>query len=168
METPVRESGTSRRDVVDLPVDKAADQLLEECRMVLPGVQALFGFQLIVVFNAAFKELLTPREQGLHLAAMLLIVCAIALVMAPAAIHRVREPESVSRAFVRLSSRLLTWGMVPLALGTTLDVYLVAHALVRDHAIALFAASFSAAVFVGLWWTLPRLARLEARVDRRT
>jgi hypothetical protein len=29
---------------------------IEEARMVLPGVQALFGFQLIAVFNNSFHD----------------------------------------------------------------------------------------------------------------
>lgn len=28
-----------------LPLSEAVTHLLEECRMVLPGIQALFGFQ---------------------------------------------------------------------------------------------------------------------------
>jgi len=35
----------------ELPLRLAAEYLIEECRMVLPGIQALFGFQLIAVFN---------------------------------------------------------------------------------------------------------------------
>jgi hypothetical protein len=31
--------------------------LIEEARMVLPGIQALFGFQLIAVFNDGFRDL---------------------------------------------------------------------------------------------------------------
>lgn len=34
--------------------------------MVSPGIQALFGFQLIAVFNSRFAEELTEREQRLH------------------------------------------------------------------------------------------------------
>ena len=50
MTTPTKDSvqQESRSDTVT--------HLLEECRMVLPGIQALFGFQLIAVFNAAFWE----------------------------------------------------------------------------------------------------------------
>ena len=33
-------------------MDKMATQAVEEVRMVLPGIQALFGFQLTAVFNA--------------------------------------------------------------------------------------------------------------------
>jgi len=39
-----------------LPLSQAVSHLLEECRMVLPGLQALFGFQLVAVFNTAFGD----------------------------------------------------------------------------------------------------------------
>ena len=34
-----------------LPLPEAVTHLLEECRMVLPGLQALLGFQFIAIFN---------------------------------------------------------------------------------------------------------------------
>ena len=34
-----------------LSLDKAVEYLLEECRIVLPGIQVLFGFQLATVFT---------------------------------------------------------------------------------------------------------------------
>jgi Family of unknown function (DUF6328) len=54
----------------ELPLSRAAEYLLEECRMVLPGIQALFGFQLIAVFNQGFGEKLTIGEERLHLVAI--------------------------------------------------------------------------------------------------
>ena len=44
----------SKRYQEELTLSEAAKYLLDECRMVLPGIQALFGFQLIAVFNSAF------------------------------------------------------------------------------------------------------------------
>jgi len=38
--------------------------VIEEARMVLPGIQAFFGFQLIAVFNNRFQEF-THTEQVL-------------------------------------------------------------------------------------------------------
>ena len=58
---------------------KSADFLLNECRMVLPGIQALFGFHLIAVFNSNFQLLLTNLEQILHLFALALMAISIAL-----------------------------------------------------------------------------------------
>ena len=60
-----------RRERVSL--DSAATHILEECRMVLPGIQALFGFQLIAVFNDGFGEKLSAPQQLLHLAAIVLV-----------------------------------------------------------------------------------------------
>lgn len=154
------------KPVQSLPLDKAAEQLLEECRMVLPGIQALFGFQLVAVFSSAFSERLSASEQLAHLAAILCVILAVALVMAPAALHRVREPMSVSFEFVRISSRLLMLSMAPLACGTIIDLFLVAHVLTRNLAGATAAAAFGTATFFGLWIALPRLARLESAKSR--
>src|SRR5207253_8978030 len=117
-------SSTEREE---LSLNDAATHVLEECRTVVPGMQALFGFQLIAVFSTSFKEDLSQAERVLHLAALLLVAIAIALVMAPAALHRQSEPMSVSRGFIATSSRLLMASMVPLAAGICLDVYVIAR-----------------------------------------
>jgi len=143
-----------------LDLEKAAAHLLEECRMVLPGIQALFGFQLIAVFSDGFRRELRLAEQRLHLVAVVSVVIAIALVMAPAAIHRSREPRSVSARFLEVSSALLMLGMVPLAIGTVIDVYLVAVAVVHSGMIAGIATAVAALAFIGLWGVLPMRLRL--------
>ena len=51
--------------------------LLEESRMVLPGIQALFGFQLIAGFNQGFGQL-PVTEQYLHYSSLVLVALAIA------------------------------------------------------------------------------------------
>jgi hypothetical protein len=50
---------------------------------------------------------------------------SIALVMAPAALHRQTERRSVSQRFIEVSSRLLLAGMFPLALAIAFEAYLV-------------------------------------------
>src|SRR3954469_22497779 len=107
-----------------LSLSEAITHLLEECRMVLPGVQALFGFQLIAVFNSTFRERLTSSEQILHLVAIGLVAMAIALVMAPAAYHRQTNPEEATERFIKLATYLLLGSMLPLVVGITLDFYL--------------------------------------------
>src|SRR5258706_2425622 len=91
----------------ELSLNDAATHVLEECRTVVPGMQALFGFQLIAVFTTGFSEQLTSTERMLHLAAIVLVTIAIALVMAPTSLHRQTEPMAVSLRFIRVSSRLL-------------------------------------------------------------
>ncbi len=123
--------------------------------MVLPGIQALFGFQLIAVFNTTFHDRLTAGEQRLHLAAILCVVVAIGLVMAPAAIHR-ETPRSVSDRFVRVSSKLISACLAPLALGTALDVYIVSRLILGDGRIALLLALLALGFFAAAWIGLPK------------
>ncbi len=143
----------------ELSLNDAASHLLEECRTVVPGMQALFGFQLIAVFNNAFREQLSSVERILHLAAIVLVTIAIALVMAPAALHRQTEPLAVSRRFIRISSRLLMASMGPLALGLCLDIYVVARVIVGTRGVAAIVAASLLGVFIVLWLLLPRLSR---------
>ena len=44
-------------------LETEVEQILEEARMVLPGIQALFGFQLIAVFNQRFDEALERSRE---------------------------------------------------------------------------------------------------------
>jgi hypothetical protein len=138
----------------DEHIEKLAQEAVEEARMVLPGIQALFGFQLIAVFNERFAKL--PQElQLLHLAAIVLIALAIALIMTPAAYHRQVEPGNASRFFVMLTSRLITAAMVPLLLALCMEVYLLVTMVIASAFWALLIALALAAVFVGTWFVFP-------------
>lgn len=147
----------------ELSLKDAASQLLDECRMVLPGMQALFGFQMIAVFNTRFHEALTIDQQRLHLIATMLVVFAIALVMSPAAWHRRVDPRSVSDRFIRLSTRLLLASMLLLATSISLDVYVVAQLITQSAAASLAVAIAAFGVFVTLWFAFPAWSAREAR-----
>jgi hypothetical protein len=135
-------------------LSKIAQQTVEEARMVLPGIQALFGFQLIAVFNARFTQL-SFFDQLLHFSALVLVAIATALIMTPAAYHRMVEPRGVSSFFVRLASRLIALAMVPLMVALCVEVYILATVVFSDHftSVALGLSLF--AVFAGLWFVLP-------------
>ena len=122
--------------------------------MVLPGIQALFGFQLISVFNNGFHSL-APTERVLHLMALFLVVLAIALIMTPASYHRIAERGTVSRRFVEIASRLLAIAMLPLMPGITIDLFLVARLILSDVTLSAGIAAVSLIVFFGLWYVFP-------------
>jgi Family of unknown function (DUF6328) len=141
-----------------VPLSKAAQYLVEECRMVLPGIQALFGFQLTAVFNQGFSEKLTSSEQRLHFLAITLLAIAIALIMTPAAYHRQTGPRHVTSKFIRIASNLLLASMAPLALSICIDFYLVGHIITKSTFIALLATGLFAFI-VALWFVLPRVQK---------
>ncbi len=148
-----------------LSLEKSAELLLTEIRTVLPGIQTLFGFQLIAVFNSGFREKLSVSGQYLHLCALGLLAIAIALIMTPAAYHRLSGVRHISDSFIWLAERMLLWSMVPLVLGICIDFYLVAGMVVQS-AIVLWLTAGLFATFAFLWFFVPRI--LIARERKRT
>src|SRR5256885_14002664 len=147
------------------PLTESVTHMVEEARMLIPGVTAFLGFQLVAVFNNAFSQKLTHDEQMLHVGAMFLTLIALLLLLTPAAYHRQAESGWVSQGFVNLSSRLIT-GATPLfALGMTLDFYLLVRAVSEETTLALAMALLILAITVVLWYGVPHLRPL-ARILR--
>lgn len=128
--------------------------VIEEARMVLPGIQALFGFQTMAVFNNRFEGI-ADFSKIVYLVALGLLVVAIGLLMAPAAYHRLAERGQVSRKMINLSSTLITTGMVPLMLAFALDVYVVVVTTFDRPQVAICAGVSTAMSFTGLWFVMP-------------
>jgi len=150
-----------------LPLSEAVTHLLEECRMVLPGIQALFGFQLIAVFNSTFREKLSSTEQYFHLAAIGLVAIAVALVMAPAAFHRQTSPQAATQDFITIASRLLLLSMLPLMLGISFDFYLIARLILNRPLLSLLLSTMLFILFATLWFLFPRLKFLQKIIRGR-
>ena len=132
--------------------------VVEEARMVIPGVQALFGFQTMAVFNNRFEDL-PASGVAAYVAGLAMLAIAIAMLMAPAACHRMSERGQVSRSLIDLSSRLLTWGMLPLMLGLSLDIFVVVLATMDDARQALVGGVAALVVFTAFWYVLPAVRR---------
>jgi hypothetical protein len=138
------------------PLGDQVSTMEQEARMVLPGIQTLFGFQLIVVFNQGFKANLTQEEQIVHLIAIILVAISAVLVVAPAAYHR-QANHQISEHFIELSSRFLAWAMAPLALGTCMDIYLVTKMIVLSDTLSLLVTGLLGIVYTWTWFVFPKV-----------
>lgn len=150
--------------------EKLEEQLhdtIEEARMVLPGVQATLGFQLVAVFNRRFEEALSQPERAVHCAAFLLVATATCLLMTPAAYHRIAQRHTVDAAFLRLASHLLACAMLPLAAGLSLDAYLLCRLTLQTTIGAVVIAAALFAAFLAMWYALPLRARRRKHVIDR-
>ncbi len=139
--------------------------VLEESRMVLPGVQTLFGFQLIAVFNSGFESL-SNIDKDVHLIALLLNIVAIGCIMAPASYHRQVERDAVSDHLVRFSSSLLCLGLIPLVASLSLDTYVVCKAITDSTQHGIIAAGFTFTFLALLWYAVPQIERRRRREQR--
>ena len=148
-----------------MSLEQETKTVIEEARMVLPGIQALFGFQLMAVFNIGFNSL-KPPEQILHLSALILVAAAIALIMTPAAFHRIAEKGLVSRRFIELGSRLLALAMVPLMFGLSMDLFIVARLVLNNVGLSVIIATALLLLFCALWYVFPWMERKEHRAAK--
>jgi hypothetical protein len=140
------------------------EQMLTEARVILPGAQALFGFQLIVMLTPAFTGL--PGEAKLvHAAALLCVALTIILLMAPAAIHRISFNGADTPRILQLGSGLVTAALLPLSFGLAGDIYVaVGHGL-GSEALGVMTGLAILILLLGIWYIWPLLVRARNAIS---
>jgi uncharacterized protein DUF6328 len=149
-------------DEPDTPIDVRVEHMLTEARVMLPGAQALLGFQLAVILTDAFAAL-PGASKIVHLVALCCISLAVILLMAPASFHRISFHGQNTESFYRLGSTLVLAAAVPLAGGIVGDLY-VAVTKALDRPVA--GAAVAVAAFIALaalWLVHPLLLRARRR-----
>ncbi len=107
-ETPMPESEKEERTSLSTKIE----EMLTEARVVLPGAQALLGFQLAVTLTRAF-EALPYSSKLVHAAALMLVALAVILLIAPAAFHRIAFSGEDTEEFHRIGSWFIVAATVP-------------------------------------------------------
>jgi hypothetical protein len=134
------------------------EQMLTESRVILPGAQALLGFQLIVTMTNEFDEL-PPAVRVVHLVALMSLALAIILLIAPAAIHRLSFAGRDDPRLQSIGSVLITMALLPLACAISCDVLIAVTKLFGDTAASWSAALAVLSFLLGLWYVLPLLIK---------
>jgi len=142
-------------------------QVLTEIRMVLPGVQALLGFQMVTTMSESFDRL-PDSSKAIHFASLLLIAMSAVLLMTPSAYHRLVEKGEDTEDFHTLASRLLIAAMVPLPVGIAGEVFVVLRKVTDSVEWSIVAAVVTLVVAWTLWFgfTLVKRARIEGKSHR--
>lgn len=134
--------------------------VLTECRVVLPGSQALLGFQFICVLTESFDKL-PQLSKYIHLASLGLNSLAIVLLITPSAYHRLVEQGEETEHFHRFASKILIAALVPLALALAGDVYVVVQKVSDSQLVSVVSALVVLAVFWELWFGLTLYRRTQ-------
>jgi DMSO reductase anchor subunit len=134
--------------------------VLTECRVVLPGSQALLGFQFISILTESFDKL-PALSKYIHLASLGLNAVAIVLLITPAAYHRLVEEGEETEHFHRFASKILIAALVPLALALAGDVYVVVQKVSESQLISVVSALVILAIFWELWFGLTLYRRTQ-------
>lgn len=143
------------------PLSTKVEQMLTEARVIIPGCQALLGFQLVAMMTRAFDEL--PQDAKImHAAALCCVTIAMILLMTPAALHRLSFGGNDSERFLRLGSAFVIAGPLPLALGIAADVYVVFLKISHSAAFTTVASSVLLLAMLALWYFHPIWLRASA------
>jgi Family of unknown function (DUF6328) len=144
-----------------VPLGEKIKSLLTEARIVLPGVQALLGFQLAAYLTDAFGKL-SATAKAVHTGCLLLLALAMILLITPACYHRLAEDGENTEHFDRVGTAFVLAALPPLALGLAGDFYVVLEKALKSAQLAFFGA---VAMVIGafvLWFGVPLLARRRA------
>jgi hypothetical protein len=133
-------------------LDRELIELLNELRVVMPGVQVLFGFLLTVPFQQRFADV-DDFQRIVYFATLLLTAASAAFLMGPSAFHRMTFREGQKPYLVALGTRQTIAGMALLALAMNGVLLLLTDVLFHTLTVAIVVAVMSA-LFGWLWFGL--------------
>lgn len=143
-------------------VDRELIELLNELRVVLPGVQVLFAFLLLLPFQQTFAQV-SVLERDIYFVAFAATAAASIMLIAPSTYHRIRFRDGDKERMLRTSNRMLLAGTALLGCAIATVAFLVADVLFGEL-VGAMAAGVTGVVVAWVWYGLPlsRKARDDA------
>lgn len=133
-------------------------ELIDELRVILPGVQVLFAFLITAPFSGRFGDL-SHLERAFYAEALIASTLALILLMTPVSYHRLSDRHD-RHDRIHIAIRLKMAGL--LALGFSIAGALMAvTSFVFDPLVGALSAAAFAIVAFGMWVVLP-IARRES------
>src|SRR5215472_8583792 len=130
--------------------DRELIELLNELRIVLPGVTVLLAFLVAVPFAKGWAKVDT-FQRDVFLVAFLATGVSVALLTAPSSYHRLRFHSGHKAQLVHLGSRLTIAGIAAFAVALEAVVLLVVDYVLSTTAAIVATVCFSVVVAV-LWY----------------
>ena len=147
------------------PLKDRVEQVLTEARVVIPGVQALVGFQLGTMLMEGFDKL-PQSSKYIHVVSLMLMGLCVILLMTPAAYHRIVERGEDTESFHDFASQLLLIVMIPLPLGICGDLFVVLRKVTGSVSISMGSALLMLMFFYGVWFGFPAYRRTQIAAGR--
>ena len=138
-------------------LDRELMELLQELRVVIPGVQVLLAFLLTAPFQQRFAQL-PGSMRNAFFASIVCATLATAFLIAPSAHHRLRWRAGEKERLVRVGNQMAIIGTVFLAAAIVLALYVITDVLFTTD-LAVMTAIGGLVVFGVLWYVLPMLGR---------
>lgn len=128
-----------------------ANQILQEIRIVLPGTQALLGFQLVIFFNPVFQSL-PSHQKNLHFVTLLITAAATILLMAPVAFQQLGDNGNVTARFISFARAMIHAAMLLLLIGLAGDIYIAGKVIEFSDTLAILISASTFLAGFSLWY----------------
>jgi phosphoglycerol transferase MdoB-like AlkP superfamily enzyme len=146
--------------------DRELDELLQELRVALPGVQVLFAFLLTVPFSQGFTKM-NELQRDVYFGTLLATALTSILFIAPTAYHRLRWRDYDKDRLLTTSTRLSIAGLVALAMAIGGAVFLIGD-FMFGGGVAAVTTGAVAALLVWFWFGLPLARKLRDEDGKRS
>lgn len=138
----------------ETPLKAKIEQLLTEARVIIPGGQALLGFQFVATLTKSFHAL-PGWMQAVHAAGLLAVAISVLLLMTPASLHRIAYHGEDDPQFFQIGSALVIAAALPLALGIAADIAVVIYVVSEDARTAIWVGTTAFAALQTAWYGFP-------------
>ncbi len=140
-------------------LDRNLNELLGELRVIMPGVQVLFAFLLVVPFNQRFGQV-TDFQKTVYFLTLLFTTASTVCLIAPTAHHRLEFRQQDKERIVVTGNRIVILGLGMLAVAMTGAVIFITDFLYGTTTTVIASIGVGLA-FAVLWWAIP-LRRLAS------
>jgi Family of unknown function (DUF6328) len=160
----VADSSSAREESEEERLDRNLNELLQELRVALPGVQVLFAFLLVVPFQQGFTKV-TPFQERVYFVALLCTAICAALLISPTAYHRMLFRKQQKHELVFLANRMALIGLGFLALALTATILLITDVVFGATETVAVVTALAFLLYLLFWFLLPLRRRLIAEPD---
>jgi hypothetical protein len=140
-------------------LDKEWIELLNELRVVLPGVQVLFAFLLAAPFSPLFGSV-TGVQKNAYFLSLLFTTISAGLMTAPTTFHRLRWRHGDKEKMLEIMNRLTIAGGVFLALAMTAAFFVITDVIFGGVFAIVWTTLISLTLF-GLWYGLALKRKMD-------
>jgi hypothetical protein len=161
----VRRAGSDERGEDEQErLNRQLQEMLNEMRVAMPGVQVLFGFLLAVPFQQGFRTI-TDSQRYIYFGTLIAAAVATAFLIAPTAYHRIMFQQHDKPRIIQIGNRQFIIGLVALAVAMNGAVALVTDLIFKGDTLVVTVAVV-ASLFAWLWFGLGLFRRLRGSTAR--
>lgn len=151
-----------RKQIKTIPLEERITHLFNELRIVLPGTQAILGFQFASVFTDEFQKI--PQYlRVIHFVSLCFVLLAIIFLLAAPAYNRIVQPNKATESFHMFAGRVVLLALLFLSIGMSLEMYVVGMIVTSSSYISLALSLISFLLSVSLWFGYSWYSREKIR-----